>query len=82
MKITEFLDSINWPGVERVHVSNDGKFYSFAVEVDPKKKAKRLLTIGLGPQSTTMTIADMKGNILTHAIQQGDEITFFSPKAK
>lgn len=78
MKISDFIKSIDWNNVKKVHYTKDGKFYSFAVEIEAKK---RIVTIGIAPDTTTMTISDTKGNVLAHTAQHGGELTVFSPNA-
>jgi len=78
MKLSKFLRTINWNNVDRVHVTQDGKFYSFAVNEGTEKK---IVTIGIGPKTTTLTVSDKNGDIFTHAVQNGGELSVFSPKA-
>lgn len=77
MDLADFLSKIDWDNIQRIHASRNGKFYSFAVDVD---RRRHIVTVGIGPSSTTLTIADTRGRILTHAVQEGHYMTFFTPQ--
>jgi hypothetical protein len=79
ISVANFLKNANWGSIDKVHATKDGKYYSFAVEVD---ETKRIVTVGIGPDSATLTISDMKGNVLAHAMQKGEEVTYFTPSKK
>ena len=77
MELHEFLSSIDWGRVKRIHTSRNGTFSSFSVEVDKKR---HVVTIGIGPDTTTLTVSDSKGHILVHAVQQAGQMMFYAPK--
>ena len=77
MELGKFLSQVDWSRVQRIHAAQNGKFYSFSVEVD---RQKRLISIGMGPGTTTLTVSDMQGHILEHVVQHGQELVFYSPK--
>ncbi len=78
MSLRSFLSSVDWSKVQRIKTATRGEFHTFAVEI---KKQKRLITISIGPYTTTLTVTDMKGRILDHVVQQGKELVYFKPKA-
>lgn len=78
MSLHEFFSHVDWSKVERIHTSRNGKFYSFSIDVNNKR---HLVSIGIGPGTTTLTISDMEGHILEHVVQQGQELVFYRPKA-
>ncbi len=81
MDLGEFLSSITLDQLQRIRTTKDGQFYSFAVESDEKsQKKKRIVTLGIGPKATTVTVSDMKGHILAHVVQEGGQMAFYSPK--
>ena len=77
MDLREFLTHVDWSKVQRIHTTQKGEFYTFSVEV---KKQKRMITISVGPGATTLTVTDMKGRILDHVVQQGQELVYYKPK--
>lgn len=77
MNLRHFFSLVDWSRVERIHTSKNGKFCSFSVEVDNRR---HLVSIGMGPNTTTLTISDMGGHVLEHAVQQGKEIAYYEPK--
>ncbi len=77
MELDKFLASIDWSRVKRIHTSRHGNFSSFSVEVDKKR---HVVTIGTGPDSTTLTVSDSKGHILVHAVQQAGQMMFYAPR--
>ncbi len=78
MELGRFLSSISWDQIQRIRTTKDGQFYSFAVETDSKK---RIVTLGVGPNTTTITVSDIKGRILAHVVQEGDQMAVYSPKS-
>ncbi|MDE1798655.1 MAG: hypothetical protein KGH63_04610 [Candidatus Micrarchaeota archaeon] len=81
MELGEFLSTITWDQLQRIRTTKDGQFYSFAVETDEKsQKKKRIVTLGIGPKATTLTVSDSKGKILTHVVQEAGQMAFYSPK--
>lgn len=77
----DFLTGLNWDQIQRIRTTKDGHFYSFAVETDEKsEKKKRIVTLGIGPTATTLTVSDTKGAILAHVVQEGGQMAFYSPK--
>ncbi len=77
MELSDFLRSIDWSHVKRIHTTRHGEFTSFSVEADKKH---HIVTIGTGPGTTTLTVSDSKGHILVHAVQQAGEVMFYTPK--
>lgn len=77
MELDQFLSGIDWGRVKRIHTSRNGNFSSFSVEVDKKR---HVITIGIGPDTTTLTVSDSKGHILVHAVQQAGQMMFYAPK--
>jgi len=78
MNLKQFFSQVDWSRVERIHASKSGKFYSFSVEVN---RNRHLVTIGMGPGTTTLTVTDMAGHILEHVVQQGHDLVFYQPKS-
>ena len=78
MSLRDFFSAVDWSKVQRIHTSRNGKFYSFSIEVNNKR---HLVSIGMGPGTTTLTISDMAGHILEHVVQHGTELIFYRPKA-
>ncbi|VVB56970.1 Uncharacterised protein [uncultured archaeon] len=78
MNLHDFLSSVDWSKVQRVHTAQQGNFYTFSVIAG---KQKRMITIGVGPDTTTLTVSDLKGHILNHVVQQGSEMVYYKPKA-
>ena len=77
MELDQFLSSIDWSRVKRIHTSRNGNFSSFSVEVGKKR---HVVTIGIGPGTTTLTVSDSKGHILVHAVQHAGQMMFYAPK--
>ncbi|VVC02338.1 Uncharacterised protein [uncultured archaeon] len=77
MSLHDFFSQMDWSKVQRIHTSRNGKFYSFSIEVHKKL---HMVSIGMGPGTTTLTISDMEGHILEHVVQQGKELVFYRPK--
>ena len=77
MELDEFLKSIDWNHVKRIHTARRGQITSFSVEVDKKH---HVVTIGTGPDSTSLTVSNSKGQVLVHVVQQAGEMMFYTPK--
>lgn len=77
MDLRDFLSQVDWSRVERIHASRNGNFYSFSVEVN---RQRHLISIGMGPGTTTLTISDMAGHVLEHVVQKGREMVYYEPK--
>lgn len=77
MNLQDFFSQLDWSKVQRIHTSRNGNFYSFSIEVHNKR---HMVSIGMGPGTTTLTISDMAGHILEHVVQQGKELVFYAPK--
>jgi len=78
MNLQEFFSQLDWSKVQRIHTSRNNNFYSFSIEVHKKR---HMVSIGMGPGTTTLTISDMDGHIIEHVVQQGKELVFYAPKA-
>ncbi|GEM_PF-4815189 len=70
------LTNLPWATVNQVHITQDGDYCSLAVEFK-----KMILTVGIGPDATTLTVSDMRGGWILHALQRGNEIAYASKTA-
>ncbi len=78
MDLRAFLSKVDWTKVKRISVSQNGAFHSFSVEVG---KQKRIINIGVGPGTTTLTVTEPDGRILSHVVQRGREMVYYEPQA-
>jgi hypothetical protein len=63
--------TIPWDKIKEVHVSSDGKAYSFEFDLNGRNQR---MTVTVAPGQTELTLSNVKGDPVVSAIQRGNEI--------
>lgn len=77
MDLRSFLSSIDWSKVKKISVSKKGSMHSFSIKAGKKK---HIISVGIGPNATTLTVTEPDGRILWHVVQHGKEMIYYEPK--